>query len=169
MLLSACARPLAAAAGLLLVTLSTAWGQTPIGPWSLTCATPANASAVCAADQALSQDGSSITLRVNQLGFTIELALSPQRGSPVEVVFYSASRPAATFPTQQIFFLGRDGDNRRFRLSGNVQAGSALDAMVRASTIPMTVEYSDGTSETFNVNTADVTALFTEMRSVVPF
>ena len=47
--------------------------------------------------------------------------------------------------------------------------GRVLSAMSDSRSLALAVEYADGTSQTYNVRTADTVDLFIAIREVVPF
>ena len=143
--------------------------QTPIGAWELTCIEPATSSPSCTALQSVGGDGTAVVLRATTIGFTIELLLGPERGSPASVAVYRASRTIATFGSGRISYIGGNSAVRRFRLAGSSDVRNVLQAMTGASSLAIAVDYADGTSETLNLRTSNTSDLFAAMHEVVPF
>ena len=154
---------------LLLVAPQAGQAQQQVGAWRLDCGEALDGSATCTAIQSLGQPGANLALRANAIGFTVELLLGPQVGSPNLVTVYEGARPVAEFPASRIHFLGRENDVRRFRLTDMVGSGRVLSAMTDAAVLAFAVEYADGTSQSYPVRTADTIELYTAIREVVPF
>ena len=159
----------AAIAALMLAAPQAGQAQQQVGAWRLDCGTELDGSATCTALQSLGQPGANLALRANAIGFTLELLLGPQLGSPTMVTVYRASRSVAAFPAPRIHFLGRQDDVRRFRLTDTEASRRVLSAMSDSRSLALAVEYADGTSQTYNVRTADTVDLFIAIREVVPF
>lgn len=160
---------LSALALALVAMTAAAPAQTPIGPWTLSCIQSATSAPMCAAEQSVGTDGSAVVLRVTPIGFTVELLLGPDRGSPSSVAIYRSSQPIAHFGSGRLSYIGRNGTVRRFRLSGTNDVRHVLQAMTSATVLAIAVDYADGRSETFNLRTAETSELFTAMHEVVPF
>ncbi|MCB9957117.1 MAG: hypothetical protein H6843_00705 [Rhodospirillaceae bacterium] len=153
----------------LLAMTAGAPAQTPIGPWMLACIQTTTSAPMCAAEQSVGTDGSAVVLRATPIGFTIELLLGPDRGSPSSVAIYRSSQPIAQFGAGRLSYIGRDGAVRRFRLSGTNDVRHVLQAMTSATVLAVAVDYADGRSETFNLRTAESSELFAAIHQVVPF
>ena len=160
---------LALSAGWLMATALPASAQQMVGGWSLVCQQPANSGNTCAASQGLSNDATAMVVRASGIGLNLELVLGPNRGSPTDVIFYSGARQAGRFDAGQIFFSGREGDTRRFRLTGSTEVRGTLDAMLRSDSLVVSVDYATGESDSFTLQTAETISLFTAIREVVDF